>query len=232
MKKLAVFVCLILSGCYAGPKYYDSEQYIKVRVPKDTTLNLNGSEVKTEKIKLNRSFFSENAVLSKKGFEDKEFKIKSHWTSDKWAEKYELYTYDHPVRSGWYMLPPTNTIYQVSESISVEPLALPYSLIVGLVGDIANLVYGIPSVIIANPWYQYDEIVDLTKEILIPTLVFKQQCHAKKKSFIGNNDCLSCSIETTVLSTQEECNRCSNRKWIDGYEPKENKIVKSECRLK
>ena len=171
--------------------------------------------------------------LSKAGFEDKEIEIKSHFTNDSWSTGGGLFDSD----SAWSLLPPGRTIGgigvgAISPAMSVAMgenplflLATPFTIVAGFVYglglDIYNLFYGLPSVIIKNPWYEYDGELDFTKELLIPTTEFIKNCHSKKNTFIGNNSCLSCLIGKEVMSTEEECNRCSNRWWSD-----------SECYLK
>lgn len=258
MRKISsIFACLILSGCYYNhpmvgnepilPHYFDKRQTISINNP--THLNIEGSNNLTE-YQTSRSFFSDKIILSKKGFQDKELKIQSHLTDDKWAKRVKYREQEE--KSAFTLLPPNNTFHAIYNDTvegsilgmyaggSVGPLCdvcgvvtIPVGVLIGgsigivigvvegLIGDIYNLVYTIPSVIITNPWYEYDKEIDLSREILIPTLEFEHQCHAKADMFIGNNDCVSCHANEIVISTQEECSRCPNRSWIN-----------NECSLK
>ena len=238
MKKcLIIGFCLILTGCLSLPKYYENEQTIHFTPPANTTLTFPENkesilEENEQKIKLKRSFSDLKVLLSQEGFESKEITIKSHLTDDKWAEVGYI-VYGKDTGSAFYLLPPVNTIgapsatlmgSSIKVGISNQPLLIPLipvavvvSLIAGVGLDIYNLVYGIPSVIIANPWYEYDKEIDLSDEILTPTPEFEKQCHKKKKTFIGNHQCLTCEIKQSAIATESECNLCPAREMLGNH---------------
>ena len=205
-KTLSLLFCIFLSGCGPFPKFYDETQPIFFVTPNPLEITVqNYGRVENSQIQVNREFKSLEATLTKDGFMDKKIEIKSHWTDDKWAtycsKKPGTNECLHEDMSALTLLPPTQTIMQLG---------------FGAVIDILNLVtLAWPRVVIKNPWYEYDRIVDLSKEILTPTPEFTAQCHNKKDYFIGNNDCVSCKTKDWVISTQEECERCSNREWLN-----------------
>jgi len=225
-KYFAILMMLALMGC-VGPKYYDNLQEISLKLPQNTTFKINKEDENGSKITAKRSFFTLKGTLSKSGFKNKEIELKSHFTTDKWA----ISTFDTEEDvSAYNLLPPRHTLLFTFGGIvgaateSPHPVVAPiYGTIGGIVGfvsgvsvDVFNLVISIPSVMIYNPWYEYDKEVDLSHVILTPTPEFETKCHSQKNTLIGNNDCLSCSNREPIISTQEECNRCSNREWING----------------
>ncbi len=233
MKKfLAILFCFLLPGCVSMPRYHDKEQDISLKLPPNTCFSVEGYETTGDNIKVQRSFSSLKGKLSKAGFEDKEIEIKSHFTDDAWAKD----TTELPLSSerAWSLLPPGRALGGTVMGASVPllivgwgngnrawllatPLFAVAGFVYGLGLDIYNLVYGLPAVIIKNPWYEYDKELDFTKEILTPTTEFIKTCHSKRGTFIGNNSCLPCLTKKEVISTEEECNRCSNRNW-DNFE--------------
>lgn len=172
-------------------------------------------------------------TLSKEGFEDKTIEIKSHFTDDQWAtishmngddEKTSALSLLIPMNtvgytsvgfvSGAWLMGYSHPIIAIPVGIITIPVGSVAGFIYGLGKDIYNIVIGIPSVVIANPWYEYSN-ADFTNEILTPTQEFKTMCYSKNDTFIGNNDCLPCSIDTRVVALPEECNRCPGR-YMDG----------------
>ncbi len=174
MKKFLLIAFLFLTGCqteFSFPKYYDSEQTIVFDYPKGMTLQVNGQEIR-ENYTTVRSANPLIATLSKPGFEDKEIKIESSLTSDEWATN----------GSGFFLSPPFNTLKGFVKGLDVGTSLVfigPLKLITAPVGavigtgiglgiDLYNLIIGIPSVLIANPWYEYESEVDFSYEALKP----------------------------------------------------------------
>lgn len=236
-------MCLILSGC-VSTDFHDSIQSITIKKTAGTTLELgNNKNVISGRLLVKRSFSSLKGRITKEGFKDKEINIKSHFTDDKWA-KYRCIGMGcewEPV-TAFELFPLAGTLtYTTFGAIEGArfPVALngwkgaflaPFTSVVGAVtgftvgvaNDVRNLfTLSFPRAVFGNPWYEYDKEIDLTREILTPTPEFEKECYSKKNTFIGNNDCLTCLTEREVISTEEECNRCSNRKWSN-----------FECRLK
>ena len=243
---LSLLSFFILSGCIALPAYYDKDQEMFIEYPEGTSLKIEGHKNITfwnhsYQIKAERTSKPLKATLSKDGFQDKEIEIKSYPTKDKWAKMFHVKDETQEEVSALYLIPFQNTIrgagvgayggtfpylalHGSPTGIPAMIITVPLGFIVGTVlgfgHDIYSLFYAIPSVLIKNPWYEYDKHIDLTQEILTPTTEFKEKCHAKGNTFIGNNTCLPCDSSNKIIATQEECNRCSNRK-----------MIKSECRL-
>lgn len=238
MKKiLFIFVCLVLSGC-VFPKFHEDTQRVSFKHSSEIVLTIEGYEGIPHEMQVKRSFSSLKGTLSKKGFKNKEIEIKAHFTDDKWARI--DYPFSHVEEaSGFLLIPLASTItFSISTPFTnteeliknkdylLIPITIPVSIIagftVGLANDVRNLfTLSLPQAVLGNPWYEYDKDIDLTKEILTPTPEFEKECHSKKNTFIGNNDCLTCLTEKIAISTEEECNRCFNREWSD-----------FECRLK
>ena len=244
MKKyFFILLPLILGGC-VFPKFYESTQSVYFDKSPEMTLTLeNYGDVISPQVTVQREFSSLKGTLSKKGFKNKEIEFKSHWTSDDWA--IAITKHGKAEYPGWRLLPPTQTIVMPIEG-AILGINLPFmgseehgpwsyvaapftciyftasGLISGALIDSFTLVtLAWPRAVIGNPWYEYDKYIDLSKEILTPTPEFEKTCHSKNNKFIGNNNCISCKTKGDIISTQEECNRCPNRKW-------EN----FECRLK
>ena len=237
MKKFYLFLmCLLLCGCFC-PQYNDDYQRVSFEIPDGTKLSIKDAKLNFPEIRVKRSFTSLEGTLSKDGFEDKKIEIKCHFTNDEWA-----WFLDggggHP-HSAILLLPPVLTIVGTVEGAYAGAVITPsgwgyvFSPFTGLLGAAEGFALGVghdiynlftlawPRAVLGNPWYEYDEEIDLTKEILTPTQEYKKECYSKKGTFIGNNDCLSCSIEKVVISTKEECSHCPNREWKN-----------FECRLK
>ena len=230
MKKfLAILYCFLLFGCASMPQYHDKEQEISLKLPKNISFTIEGYEINDNNIKVQRSFNSLKGKLSKEGFEDKEIEIKSHLTDDSWTTRGGLFDVD----GTWTLLPPGRTlgftgagatwpaIVAILESNPIYLLATPFTIvggfIYGLGADMYNLFYGIPSVIIKNPWYEYDKELDLSHEFLTPTPEFKKQCHDRKNYFIVDHSCRPCSDKKAIFATEEECKRCPNRQMTNGH---------------
>ncbi|MBR6412816.1 MAG: hypothetical protein IKS41_06640 [Alphaproteobacteria bacterium] len=249
-KSFLIFLPLMLSGCFS-PNFHEKTQSIYFEKSPEMSLTLeNYGDVVSPEIIVNREFGSLKGTLFKKGFQSKEIEIKSHWTDDKWAQHsvkkrnskesvFEEY-------SAWRALPPTQTIVMPIEG-AIGGAKLPFELsgdddspwcyifapftsayfavgglVTGIIYDSLDLItLSWPRAVLGNPWYEYDKYIDLSKEILTPTPEFEQKCHNQKNKFIGNNSCLSCKTKDNVISTQDECNRCPNREWVN-----------SECILK
>ena len=228
-KFLVVVACFFLSGCLTMPKYHDKAQMISFKLPEQTNLTIDGYELEANCVKVQRSFSALKGTLSKEGFEDKAIEIESQWTDDNWAAG------ENPVfgsKSAWTLLPPgriigftvagamTPVTLAIFKNNPVWLLATPFAMVAGFIcgvgTDIYNLIYGIPSVWIENPWYEYDAEVDLTREILVPTPEFERQCHMRINHFIGNHSCLPCLEKGAILATDAECGRCPNRRMENG----------------
>lgn len=237
MKKLLIFpTCLLLSACTWGPQFHKNEQVIHLSAPKSVNLAIEGNESNAQQVQVERSFFDLKGTLSKEGFENKDITIKSHWTNDKWAvtcgKGSNSKVCVNEDASAWRLLPPQTIIlpfevgYEIINSCEGFKcsfvLLSPLAIITGAAQDVFSLVtLSWPRAVLGNPWYEYDKEVDLSKEILTPTLEFATQCHNKEGMFIGNNDCVSCTTRDLIVSTHEECERCSNREWSN-----------LECRLR
>ena len=170
-------------------------------------------------------------TLSKEGFEDKKIELESHLTDEKWAEISTL-SGKRDDSSVLTLLVPMNTpgctgegfvASSMGAAMSGKPylfLLTPIGIVVGFVvgvgTDIYNIVWGIPSTIITNPWYEYNKEVDLSHILLHPTPEFETECHNQKGKFIGRHECLSCKLNDGVIATEQECNRCSNRELWNG----------------
>lgn len=241
MKKiLFIFICLTLQGCVFFPKYHDREQTISLKFQKGTIFTIEGYEPNSTEIEVNRSFNSLNGILSKENFEDKKIEIKSHFTDDKWAQmdilSMKLNRTEPELASSATLLPVKAVsvaacfvvgfpylLYEAHEREGwLGVFKTPFELVLGgpliigyaAVHDIWDLgTLSFPRAVFGNPWYEYDKEIDLTREILTPTPEFEKECYSKKNTFIGNNDCLTCLTEKIAISTEEECNRCSNREW-------------------
>ena len=225
---LITSLCVLLSGCMSSPEYYNNEQTIFLRRPENSTLVLEGYESNIKEIKVKSSPFSLKGIISKEGFEDKTIEIKSHFTDDQWATISHM-NGDDKKTSALSLLIPMNTFGYTSAGfiagsyglmggpvgIITIPVGTVLGFIYGLGKDVYNIIIGIPSVIILNPWYEYGN-GDFSSEILTPTQEFKIMCYNKKDTFIGNNECLSCDTEERVISLPEECNRCPGR-YMDGH---------------
>ncbi len=247
MKKLLLACIFCLSGCNTTqPKYYNPEQTLSINYPDGTTFKIEGYEEKEHKITVDRSHKSLIITLSKEGFEDKKIEVPSRFTKEKWANFREgkISTFEKRGEiSAIFLLPPTNTIRGTIEG-AFTGLAIPMyggltgiifapftaligaatGFVVGASSDVYNLVYGIPSVLIKNPWYEYNNL-DFSHEVLKPTSEFKIQCHQQQNMFIGNHNCLPCDIQDSVIATQEECNRCSAKRQITGVKIKGDEAV-------
>ena len=244
MKQIFLLPLLfILSGCLAMPAYYDNEQEIFIEYPEGSSLKIKGHKNITfwnhsYQIKTERSSDSLKAILSKDGFEDKEIEIKSRFTKDKWARMFDVRDEKETEASALSLIPIQSTIRDacigayggtfpylalnkspagIPAMIITVPLGFIAGAIAGFAHDVYNLFYGIPSVLIKNPWYEYERHIDLTQEILTPTLEFKNKCHAKKNMFVGNNTCLSCDIPGKIAASMEECTICANREVRNGF---------------
>ena len=251
MKKFLVyFLYLGLCGCYV-PNFHESKQEIQILHTPGINFKVDGQLQQEEhlntvqKLTVNRSFKDLKIVLEKEGFESKQITLSSHLTDDKWA--LELLDLDHPNKSGWYLMPPIETAsltglgfwkgFTGPYSFAQENGGAAWALVpltpvttvagtlagfgVGIIVDIFNTVFGIPAVIITNPWYEYNNEIDLSKVLLTPTPEFKQKCHSEKNKFIGNHECLSCQINRDIFASKTECAYCPNREWNQGL-----------CRLK
>ena len=239
MQKFKIlFLSLILCSCTL-PNFHEKTQWINFKYPDNVVFTIEGYKNPKDQITVERSFTALKGTIVKEGFETKEMEIKSHFTDDKWARAGAF-------MAGWeesaiYLLPLTNTLRCTYLGARAgltdrdfhgfpEALLIPFYTVlttaagftIGFGIDVWNLAtLAFPRAVLGNPWYEYDHYIDLSREILTPTQEFEKKCHAKKNTFIGNNNCLPCLIEKVVISTEDECNRCSNREW-------KNK----DCRLK
>lgn len=183
VQKISIFILtLILINCGIGPKYYDNYQNIELKnITPESKVYLNkiSQQIKIENNRINISRSSSNQKLIIDNNENlSEIILQSKITKDKWAVQYGYEIFPH-INNGQYyysasyLLLPTNTyngirivpdffkefgqqlsngniIYSVG-CLGGAILAIPGGLIV----DIYNIIIGLPSTAIINPWYSY-----------------------------------------------------------------------------
>lgn len=180
-----------------------------------------------------RSWNDNELIIKKYGFKDYHLKLDSTMTSEPWA------TAEYPDGNRHYfpligLLFPVKTIkavvsvpYYLLRSvfslITISPIGLSANIVqmgdslidipFALASDLYGIL-GVPGTVIVNPWTEYKHIPVV---ILEPTDALKNECNTQKNAFISNNGCSDCYNAALVMySSQQECNKCSNRYWDEG----------------
>lgn len=211
----SLLLFLPLMGCWTEAQYYQHEQNIDLSDLREKIPNADfhsDFEITNNNISLNRfSWFDKEVVIKKEGFEDYHLKLDNVWTDETWAKDYSvggkqgtsepvigllnpIYILDIPI--GIVMLPTYDNIKDWYEFTFAFP---------------RNVVHFFGTITL-NPWTKYE--VETKDLILTPTEELKKSCHSKQMHFISNHGCLSCNSGVKKpISSEEECLRCSNRKW-------------------
>lgn len=241
-KFLGFFVLvLIISAACVSPRYYsysqkmevekpmiDGERHadghygypsIKINVPQAEggKLKISGKEIDVSSKFVDRRFYNRSVVFEAEGFEPYKTELKSHVTAEEWGKPY----------SGWMLLVPFHTAIAISAPIPVlaqemNPiLAVPAGLGVSIIAlvpalaiDAYNIVIQAPSVLLVNPWFEYDDL-NMSDIALVPTEKLRQGCN-KKGSFISNMGCVECGDKRSLIATEDECLKCSSRIYYEG----------------
>ena len=197
-------------------------------IPKEESINLDQNEYK-----ISRSWDDQELIIKKVGFKDYHLKLDSSMTDEPWATA-EYATGGRHYFPSLGLLFPMNTVKEVVSvpvyllmsilsAITISPVSLSMYLtktgisLVNIPGAVVSDVYDIisvPGTAIVNPWtkFQYNPVV-----ILEPTEALKRECSSQQNTFISNNGCVKCFDNRVILySSEEECNKCSNRRWNNG----------------
>lgn len=174
-------IILFLCNCGIGPKYYDKYQNIELNnINNNSKVYFNevSQPLKTKGyiVEVPRRSSNQKLLIEENG-EFSEIILKSSITDEKWATQYGGEVFPHVGKSqnysAGYLLLPTNTYIgirmipsfleesgetlfkgQVVSSLTwfgAAVIAIPCGLIV----DVYNIVIGLPSTAIINPWYKY-----------------------------------------------------------------------------
>lgn len=209
MKKfLIVCVLSLLATACTWPQYHSYRQNVTISPPTSNTgggtLTVAGEtipfDLNPKEMRVWRTAFNKSVVYKKQGFLDYEAEIRSSITGDKWA------TREGADASGLWLIVPTNTAYYLWDSWWKIPF--------GLAFDVLNIGAGIPSVILVNPWFEYEDL-DLANAILTPAPDLMKDCD-KNGYFISNDRCTECASYTSPVSSKEECERCPARRYENG----------------
>ena len=219
MRIIVILGLFLLVGCVNSPKYIDSTQKVSlcdIAPIGGIKAIYNGKEYHScDIIPIEREFRDQQIIIQKQGFKDYSYKLVSEWTDEDWATEGSAAT----------LLLPLNTIEYLGQFITgigmtftgeYQGLAMIMSgaivTIPEFVGDVYNIVIGLPSTAIINPWrkykYQKEKVVLIAQEDQI------KLCHAQKNTFMTNIGCLECDYFVDMLSTKEECEYCKNRVWF------------------
>ena len=182
---------------------------------------------------ISRSWNDQELIIQKEGFKDYHLSLNSVFTSEPWAtaeyidgnrESFPLLAMLVPVKTAKQVFDMVTSLAGfVFSVVTLSPIDAADNIVdtgVALVGlpkaivlDVYDII-SVPGTTIINPWreFQYNPVV-----ILEPTEEFKKKCATQPNSFVSNEGCHLCSDSATVLySIQEECLKCSNRRWTEG----------------
>ena len=190
----------LIGGCIA-PAYYSREQDIALSIPEGATAELDGKLLEkrgnTVHTTINRSWNDKEIIVRKEGYRDEKVELKSVKTKDKWANVFGR------KKSGLMLFVPIHTAFSaaaaaISPGVAIglavdgidskntgEAIIAPIvgaelfasGLIIlpfGMAMDLYNIVVGVPSTAIKNPWreYEYEDILkdmEPLEKIKVPT---------------------------------------------------------------
>ena len=168
MKKLILLSFLFLCGCFF-PQYHSHTQRISFTAPENEVIEVDGKMMKSKDgfidLSISRLWFDRDIIIKRRGYKDYTLKLNSVLSEEKWAKYSHWGGYGQISAAELFTFPNTRYIWQGGSSFDAfvgNILVTP----VFLLEDAFNMVIGVPSAAIINPWTIYTYNPNVTMEPL------------------------------------------------------------------
>ena len=168
MKKLILLSFLFLCGCFF-PQYHSHTQRISFTAPENEVIEVDGKMMKSKDgfidLSISRLWFDRDIIIKRRGYKDYTLKLNSILSEEKWAKYSHWGGYGQISAAELFTFPNTRYIWQGGSGFGAfvgNILVTP----VFLLEDAFNMVIGVPSAAIINPWTIYTYNPNVTMEPL------------------------------------------------------------------